>query len=287
MVKQLREMVGQPWTANRYPPVTDELFAEIVRRIRSVGSPLKIVLFGSRALGTARLDSDIDLMVVEERDKDCDAMMRSYRDALSGLFPEFNVFVRSTTEVAEWRNVPNHMITEALSYGRPLFDDKEKIADLHGHAVPSLDRSGSLWVREEVEPKTECDLAKHWLGLGDDDMDMGRLVISQREGSRVKLAYACYFAQQAIEKYFKGLLMLHGHSVPRTHDLVDLYERSCAHADLSQLSTIDFKTISDFYITARYTVTCRPSESEVENLLGLAEMVRRAVLSVVPLEARP
>jgi len=32
-----------------YPPVTDELLQEGVRRILSAGSPLKIILFGSRA----------------------------------------------------------------------------------------------------------------------------------------------------------------------------------------------------------------------------------------------
>jgi predicted nucleotidyltransferase len=37
--------------ASTYPAVTEELLEEVVRRIRSVGSPRKIVLFGSRARG--------------------------------------------------------------------------------------------------------------------------------------------------------------------------------------------------------------------------------------------
>ncbi len=35
-----------------YPPVTEELLDEVVRRVRRAGSPHKIVLFGSRARGT-------------------------------------------------------------------------------------------------------------------------------------------------------------------------------------------------------------------------------------------
>ena len=51
-----------------YPPVTDDLLAEIVQRIRAVGDPTKIVLFGSRARDDARPDSDIDILIVEESD---------------------------------------------------------------------------------------------------------------------------------------------------------------------------------------------------------------------------
>lgn len=49
-----------------YPPVTDHLLVEVVRRILTIGSPLKIVLFGSHAKGAARPDSDLDLLIIEE-----------------------------------------------------------------------------------------------------------------------------------------------------------------------------------------------------------------------------
>ena len=42
-----------------YPPVTEAFLAEVVRRIVSLGDPFKIVLFGSRAKGQARPDSDL------------------------------------------------------------------------------------------------------------------------------------------------------------------------------------------------------------------------------------
>jgi uncharacterized protein len=51
-----------------YPPVTDDLLAEMVRCIRLVGDPILIVLFGSRARDDARPDSDIDILIVEESD---------------------------------------------------------------------------------------------------------------------------------------------------------------------------------------------------------------------------
>ena len=51
-----------------FPPVTDQLLEEVVRRILTIGSPSKIVLFGSHAKGTARPDSDLDLLIIEESD---------------------------------------------------------------------------------------------------------------------------------------------------------------------------------------------------------------------------
>jgi Nucleotidyltransferase domain len=51
-----------------YPPVTEALLAEVVRRIVSVGDPFRIVLFGSRAKGETRPDSDLDLLIIEESD---------------------------------------------------------------------------------------------------------------------------------------------------------------------------------------------------------------------------
>ncbi len=50
-----------------YPEVTDELLAEVVRRILAVGAPERVVLFGSHARGDARPDSDLDLPEVPGR----------------------------------------------------------------------------------------------------------------------------------------------------------------------------------------------------------------------------
>ena len=109
----------------KYPPVTEELLNEVVRRVLQVGSPHKIVLFGSRARGDARPDSDLDLLILE--DSELPGYQRSprYYDVLAGLFPSKDIVVFTPEEVNEWSEVPNAFVTTALREGRVLYGDPD------------------------------------------------------------------------------------------------------------------------------------------------------------------
>jgi len=105
-----------------YPPVTEKLLHEMVRRILAVGSPHKIILFGSRARGNARPDSDIDLLIVEPSDLPRYRRAGRYRRALRGLFPSKDVVVWTPDEIEGWRDVPNAFITTAVAEGKVLYE---------------------------------------------------------------------------------------------------------------------------------------------------------------------
>lgn len=105
-----------------FPAVTADLLAEIVERIRSVGDPYKIVLFGSHARGDARPDSDLDILIVEESDLPRYKRAPRYLRALVGMFPAKDVVVWTPAEIKEWANVPNAFITTALREGRVLYE---------------------------------------------------------------------------------------------------------------------------------------------------------------------
>jgi predicted nucleotidyltransferase len=81
------------------PAVTSELLKEIVKRMLRVGSPRRIVLFGSRARGDARPDSDLDLLVIEESDLPRYRRAPRYLRALVGVFPAKDVVVWTPAEV--------------------------------------------------------------------------------------------------------------------------------------------------------------------------------------------
>ena len=104
------------------PSVNAPLLAEIVRRIREVGAPQRIVLFGSHARGTARPDSDLDLLIVEESTLPRYRRAPRYLRALVGVFPAKDVVVWTPDEIDSWRAVPNAFITTVLREGRTLYE---------------------------------------------------------------------------------------------------------------------------------------------------------------------
>jgi len=108
--------------AYEYPPVTDELLREAVRRIVQAGNPIKIVLFGSRGRGDARPESDLDLLIIEESNLPRYKRSPPYYRALVGLFPSKDIVVWTPEEAAEWANVAAAFITTALREGRVLYE---------------------------------------------------------------------------------------------------------------------------------------------------------------------
>lgn len=103
------------------PPLTDKLLQEIVQRILAAGSPQRIIMFGSRARGTARPDSDLDLLIIEESDLPRYKRSPRYYLALTGTFADKDIVVWTPQEADDWRNVPNAFITTALREGKTLY----------------------------------------------------------------------------------------------------------------------------------------------------------------------
>lgn len=100
----------------------DAALQEMVHRITATGNPQKIILFGSRARGDARPDSDYDLLLIEPSDQPRHRRAARYRRALIGLAPAKDILVWTPEEVAEWRDVPNAFITTAINEGIVVYE---------------------------------------------------------------------------------------------------------------------------------------------------------------------
>ena len=102
----------------------DDLIRDVVRRIVQAAQPDRIILFGSRARGEARPDSDIDILVIKK------SMEPGYRRdavlylALAGLNAPVDVITYTPEEVSDWSAVPQAFITTAVREGKVVYENK-------------------------------------------------------------------------------------------------------------------------------------------------------------------
>lgn len=96
---------------------TDPLVERVVHQIARSIKPERVILFGSRASGQAREDSDIDLVVVYSGSR----TKRQVQVDIHKLFPHpdfsMDVFVLSPEEIESQKQVPNTLAREVSERG--------------------------------------------------------------------------------------------------------------------------------------------------------------------------
>ncbi len=94
----------------------------IVHRIVSLVQPEKIILFGSRARGADRLDSDIDLLVIARSEQPRYRRAAPIYGVLSDILAPMDILVYTPQEVEEWSQVPQAFVTTAVREGMVLYE---------------------------------------------------------------------------------------------------------------------------------------------------------------------
>ena len=101
---------------------TDAVISTMVERIVERHRPLRVVLFGSRARGTAREDSDVDLLVVLDEAPDKRGVAVDIRVALSDMPVAKDIIVTTPDDIANRGHVVGTVLRAALREGTVLYE---------------------------------------------------------------------------------------------------------------------------------------------------------------------
>lgn len=97
------------------------LLDDLIRRILSVASPTRIVLFGSASRGEMRLDSDLDILVVVPNGSNHrDIAKRIYRN-LIGFSLAVDIVVATEDDLSKYGDNYSLVYYSALHEGKEIY----------------------------------------------------------------------------------------------------------------------------------------------------------------------
>ena len=102
--------------------IDEQTVQEIVRRIVSVVKPDKIILFGSAATGEMTVDSDIDLLIIEQDTSDRRNEYVRIIKALWDMKYSFDVLFIETKWFEESKDVVGGIAYPANKYGEVVYE---------------------------------------------------------------------------------------------------------------------------------------------------------------------
>ena len=212
------------------PPVTDELLADIARRIVAEFHPYRIILFGSYAYGTPHAESDVDLLVVMDKPEGAGRVMPEIKYAAYIPNLEMDILTYSPVELETRLAMNDFFIVKIMECGRTLYD------------------CGKIWDKQEIT--ITISLFDEWIGKA--EKDYRGAARDNRLTEDPDPENVCFRCQQSMEKYLKAYLIQRNETPPRTHDLNELLKLCAAHdATLQSLAPLLVK-LDRYAVATRY-----------------------------------
>jgi len=160
----------------------------VTERIVEGFDPDSIILFGSMASEGDNWDSDIDLLIVKETDDDPASRRAAVERLLQDRAVPLDILVYTPGEIRTLFSTGSPFIEEIMESGRLLY----------------MRKATERWLEDARE-------------------ELESALILEEHG---KYRGACYHAQQCAEKALKALLLEKGERPPRTHDIIQLLNKT-------------------------------------------------------------
>ncbi|MBA2557373.1 MAG: nucleotidyltransferase domain-containing protein [Chloroflexi bacterium] len=112
--------LGSMLRATGVDPVVSSALIEAIELIGSTYRPERVILFGSHARGDARPDSDVDLLVVFDRDVDRREMRLAIRRLLGAMPFAKDIVVAAKDDLARTPN--GSVVAEAVREGLTVYE---------------------------------------------------------------------------------------------------------------------------------------------------------------------
>ena len=254
--------------------LTDEINAmaaieAMAARLRDEYGAEAVILYGSRADGSARPDSDVDLMIIKsdvpgtanERFREMDAVLS---DVKKGYSLDARLYTPEQVERTLARG--DHFIQDIILQGQALY-----AGETFAKYIELAEKSYNMNPQDSEYPED-------WIRNAEEDYRMGLYLL---EGGFLR--GAGYNLQQAVEKTFKAYLIRQGWRLQRTHNLVELLNDALQYdATLEEFRSV-CKLVSGYSTAGRYPT----SRSETSDLPVMSdENVRAALAEITPLIER-
>jgi HEPN domain-containing protein/predicted nucleotidyltransferase len=240
----------------------DERLNAIVRAIVDGVRPTRVILFGSRARGDAKADSDYDLVVELEFERTeyyavLGRVSQAARSAAAGA--TLDVLIRGLGEIERKSDDPGYTDWDIAREGVLLYGcDPRQDASFHG--LPNRAR-----VREDYSYES----INAWLERIDQDLRTVEMALERSESA--PWGAAGFHAQQAAEKYLKILFIQRGTRPPRTHQVDELIEALRQMSYELPLFESESKLLNRYAVTIRYPEQAPlPSELEGREVIAAA-----------------
>ncbi|MDB4877389.1 MAG: uncharacterized protein JWM41_3835 [Gemmatimonadetes bacterium] len=225
----------------------DTSLAELTAAIVELCAPRRVILFGSRARGDHRPDSDYDIFVVA--DSDAERLRESLRDRY-----RVDVLVDTPERFDRRRDDVGTMEYVVEREGRVLYDRDP---------APSVSRvlEGSGQPPESFH---------EWMNRAAADYQMMELAADKVPDG------ACFHAHRSAEKFLKAALVFNETPPPRTHSLSELLRMSSPELRTNPSVRDACGVLDSVYDKSRYPHKPMPTSDEVSACVAAAGRVRGA-----------